>query len=87
MEYSKKAFGQKFIDYLGPKNYNLMPVNIKKEIFCTELNTITTGMKKNSKLVIFNTWLNNKEIKFNCIILILDISILFVCFDYSIIYL
>jgi len=55
MEYSKKAFGQKFIDYLGPKNYNLMPVNIKKEIFCTELNTITTGMKKNSKLVIFNT--------------------------------
>jgi len=56
MEYSKKAFGQKFIDYLGPKNYNLMPVNIKKEIFYTEGNTVTTGMKNNnSKLVIFNT--------------------------------
>jgi len=31
MEYYKKAFGQKFIDYLGPKNYNLMPINIKKK--------------------------------------------------------
>lgn len=46
MEYPKKTFGQKFIDYLGPKNYNLMPLNIKKDVFFTEGNRITTGMKK-----------------------------------------
>jgi len=46
MEYSRKSFGKKFIDYLGPKNYNLMPVNIKRDIFYTEGNHITTGIKK-----------------------------------------
>jgi len=46
MEYSRKAFDQKFIDYLCPKNYNLMPVNIKRDIFYTEGNRITTGIKK-----------------------------------------
>jgi len=35
MEYSRKAFGEKFIDYIGPKNYNVMPVNIKRDIFYT----------------------------------------------------
>jgi hypothetical protein len=54
MEYSKKAFDQKFINYLGPKTFNLMPINIKKEKIYTEGNKITTGMKKYSKLVIFN---------------------------------
>jgi len=33
MEYSRKVFGQKFIDYLDPKHYNLMPVNIKRDIY------------------------------------------------------
>lgn len=30
IEYPKTKFGQKFIDFLGPNNFNLMPVNIKK---------------------------------------------------------
>jgi len=46
MEYSWKAFGQKFIDYLGPKNYKLMPVNIKRDIFYTEGNRLIIEMKK-----------------------------------------
>jgi hypothetical protein len=46
MEYSKKAFGHKCIDYLVPKNYNLMSVNLKREIFYIERNHITTGVKK-----------------------------------------
>jgi hypothetical protein len=57
IEYSKKAFDHKCIDYLVPKNYNLIPVNLKREIFYIEKNYITTGVKKkiNSDLVIFNT--------------------------------
>lgn len=62
IEYSRKAFGQKFIDYLGPKNYNSMPVHIKRDIFYTEGNHITTTMKKKSDLVIFSAWINNKEL-------------------------
>jgi len=27
MEYYRKTFGQNFIDYLSPKNYNPMPLN------------------------------------------------------------
>jgi len=46
MEYSKKEFGQKCIDYLGPKNYNLMPVNIKWDIFYIEGNRTTMEIKK-----------------------------------------
>lgn len=62
IEYSGKAFGQQFVDYLGPKNYNLMPVNIKREIFYTEGNRLTTDMKKkNSVLVIFNTRIKKKK--------------------------
>jgi len=45
MEYPKKTFGQKFIDYLSSKNYNLMPISIKKDVFFTEGDRITTGMK------------------------------------------
>lgn len=41
MKCFKKSFGQICIDYLGPKNYNLMPVNIKREICYTEGNRIT----------------------------------------------
>jgi hypothetical protein len=43
-------------------------------------------MKKYSKLVIFNIWLSNKELLFNCLVLILAISVLIVYFDYSILY-
>jgi hypothetical protein len=45
MEYSKKAFDHKCIDYLVPKNYKFMPVNLKKEIFYIEWNHIFTGVK------------------------------------------
>lgn len=31
--YYNKSFGQKFIDYLGPNYYNLMPLHLKKLIF------------------------------------------------------
>jgi hypothetical protein len=50
MEYLKKPFGQKFIDYLGPKNFNLMPVSIKKEIIYTKENSITMRIKKKKKI-------------------------------------
>jgi hypothetical protein len=53
MEYSNKVFGQKFIDYLGPKNFNLMSVNIKREIFYTEENCINIGMKKKIQICLF----------------------------------
>jgi len=46
MEYSRKAFGKKFKGYLGPKNYNLMPINIKRDIFYTEGNRTYRNEKK-----------------------------------------
>jgi hypothetical protein len=46
IEYTRKAFGQKLLGYLGPKSYNLMPISIKKEIYYTERNRITTKLKK-----------------------------------------
>ena len=52
-QYSRKAFGQKFIDYLDPKNYNLMSVNIKRDIFYTEWNRITIEMKKKIQIWLF----------------------------------
>jgi len=54
LEYSRKAFGQKFMDYLGPKNYNLMPVNIKRDIFYTGGNRITTVIKKKIQILLFS---------------------------------
>lgn len=30
--YLKKLFGHKFVNYLGPTNFDLMPINIKKII-------------------------------------------------------
>jgi len=54
MEYSRKAFGKKIIDYLGPKNYNLMPVNIKRDIFYTEGYRITIEMKKKTQIWLFS---------------------------------
>jgi len=32
VKYSKKSFGQSFVDYLGPTNFNLMPYEAKKNI-------------------------------------------------------
>lgn len=53
MEYFRKAVGHKFIDYLGPKNCNLMYINIKWDVlFYTNENRITTRIKKNSDLAI-----------------------------------
>lgn len=53
MEYSRKEFGLKYVDYLGPKNYNFMPITIK-DIFVM-LNRITTGIKiKNSHMDFFS---------------------------------
>jgi hypothetical protein len=54
MEYPKKTFGQKFIDYLGPKNYNLMPINIKKDIFFTEGNPYNYRNKKKIHIWLFS---------------------------------
>jgi hypothetical protein len=70
IEYSRKAFGQKFIDCLGPKIFNLMPVNIKREIFYTEENntTIYRNEKKKFRFGYFNTWLNNKELYLTIVI-------------------
>jgi len=80
MEYHKKTFGQKFIDYLGPKNYNLMPINIKKDVFFIEGNNRNYKNKKiYSYLVIFNTLINYSEIYLT---LLVNISILIVCIDY-----
>lgn len=55
MEYSRKVFGQKIIDNLGPKNYKLMPVNIKRDVFYTERNRITViEMKKKIQIWLFS---------------------------------
>jgi len=31
IKFTKKAFGKKFIDYLGPTYFNLMPIDFKKK--------------------------------------------------------
>jgi len=31
VKYSKKSFGQSFVDYLGPTYFNLMPYEAKKK--------------------------------------------------------
>jgi hypothetical protein len=46
IECTRKAFGEKFLGYLGPKSYNSMPISIKKEIYYTEGNRTTTKIKK-----------------------------------------
>jgi len=32
IKYTKKSFGQSFVDYLGPKHFNELPISIKKDI-------------------------------------------------------
>lgn len=50
--YCKKAFGQKFVDYLGPKCYNSMPLHIKKLIYYSIGNLSITCIKTQ-----LNSWL------------------------------
>lgn len=50
--YCKKAFGQKFIDYLGPNYYNSMPLYIKNLIYYSIGNLSITCFKKQ-----INAWL------------------------------
>jgi len=36
VKYANKSFGQFSVDYLGPTYFNLMPYQIKKEIYCNQ---------------------------------------------------
>jgi len=38
VKYSKKSFGQSFVNYLGPVYYNGMPCQYKKNIHCSKIN-------------------------------------------------
>lgn len=33
VSYTKKSIGNKFVDYVGPTNYNAMPLDLKKLIY------------------------------------------------------
>jgi len=52
--YYKKAFGQKFINYLGPKYFNLMPLNLKKLIFTNTGNLKIASIKEQIDLWLFS---------------------------------
>jgi len=38
LKWSKLSFGQKFINYLGPVNFNSLPIDIKKNILNDNIN-------------------------------------------------
>lgn len=38
MSYNKKLFGQKIIDCVAPNLYNSLPLIVKKNIICNQLN-------------------------------------------------
>lgn len=46
INYSRKSFGQKLVNYLGPKFFNLMPTGIKKYIYSNTGNLKITYIKK-----------------------------------------
>lgn len=50
--YTKKSFGQKFVNYLSPKYFNSLPINIKISIYDNSRNLKKSNLKK----LIFN-WL------------------------------
>lgn len=39
---NKLCFGQTYVDYLGPKYLNLIPLNVFKNEFCTTKNPLDT---------------------------------------------
>jgi hypothetical protein len=40
-KFMKKAFGQRFVDYLGPTFFNSMPLYIKKKVSCNSRDFLT----------------------------------------------
>jgi hypothetical protein len=51
IEYFKKRWVNN--SYLGSKNFNLMPVIMKRKIFCIEGNRITKEIKKKIQIWLF----------------------------------
>lgn len=37
INFTKKAFSQKFVDYIGPTYFNSMPFDLKKKMYIAEL--------------------------------------------------